>query len=214
MPCPSIEHECAPQKSPRHRPRPAPDTAHPPAGHALPEVLQCHADTHENEERPSAAKLRSPPESPNANVVQHGGHAKRGEHCARPPEQRTARARAKHGEDAPEALVPAEAPEVGERGGLPGARGKCGPVCRGLSQEHAPDERRSMVHHLDGRVRGETAAERKERRKRGAGKGVEVWIEERVARNGAKRRADVPHNMDGHVIHSQLEKQLEDHGGE
>jgi len=67
-----------------------------------------------------------------------------------------------------EELVPAEAPELGDRGGRPGARGMRRPVRGGLPQEHAADEGRDTVHRLDGRVHDDAAAECEERRKRGA----------------------------------------------
>ena len=83
-----------------------------------------------------------------------------------------------------------------------------------MSQEHAAEERRDMVQHLNGCVRSETATERNERRERGAREGIEVWIEECVALKSAERRTDASHGVDGHVVHGQFEKQLEDHRDE
>ena len=110
--------------------------------------------------------------------------------------------------------MPAGAPEVGDRGGRPGARGDRGPVRGGLAQEHAADERRDMVYHVNVRVHDDAATERQERRERGTREGVEVWIEERVALRSVNQGTDAPYDVDGHVVHGQLEKQLEDHRGE
>ena len=151
MSCPPIEHNRAPINCPRHRPCPAPDTPHPRAGRALPDALQHRADAHFNEER-ATAELRPTPDTPHANPVQHGGQAKRAKERARPPKERTGGARAKHDEDVPEGLVPAGTPEIGDRGRHPRARGERGPVRGELPKEHAADERRDMILHLDGRV--------------------------------------------------------------
>ncbi len=44
--------------------------------------------------------------------------------------------------------------------------------------------------------------------------GVEVWIEEGVARRGIERGTGALHDVDDDVVHGQLEKQLEDHRDE
>ena len=72
--------------------------------------------------------------------------------------------------------VPAEAPEVGDRGGL--SKGtQYGPVRDGLPQEQAAYERRDVVHRIDGRIHDHAAVEKGERRR----DPVEVWIEEHLA---------------------------------
>lgn len=76
----------------------------------------------------------------------------------------------------PKALVLGEALGVGGQGGGREACGEQGLVSGGMSQSTL-SSRRDMVHHPDGRVRGETAAERKERHERGVQKGINVRIE-------------------------------------
>jgi hypothetical protein len=77
-------------------------------------------------------------------------------------------------------------------------------------ERHAAKDHRDMVHHLDGRVRGEATAEHKERHERGVKEGVEVWIEEHVTLDGAERGANAPCDINGHVVHGQVEKDLQD----
>ena len=56
-------------------------------------------------------------------------------------------------------MMPAEAPEVGDRGGCPRARGEYGPIRDGLPQEQAADEGRDMVHRVDGCIHDDAAVE-------------------------------------------------------
>ena len=74
--------------------------------------------------------------------------------------------------------MPAEAPEVGDRGGRPRACGEYGPVRDGWPQKKAADERRDMVHRVDGRIHDDTAVELGESATRDP---VEMWVEEHVA---------------------------------
>ncbi len=206
MSCPHIQHKRAPKNSPHHRPRPAPETLNPRAGRALPDALY---DAHQNEERAGAAELRPPPDPPHPNVVRHGRTPQTHRAAGRLSEECTAGSCTKCDEGVSGELVPAEAPEVGDRGGRPGARRERKSVRSGLPQEHAAGESRDVVHRVDGRVHDDATTEREERRKRGARDGVEMWVKERVARRGVERRTGALHDVDGDVIHGQLENHLE-----
>ena len=87
--CPTVQHERAPRKGPRHCPCPAPEALHSQAGRTQPDALQHGADAHHNE-KTAAAELRPPPEPPQTNVVQYSGDAKCAKDRARLPEERTA----------------------------------------------------------------------------------------------------------------------------
>src|SRR5712672_2565029 len=115
-------------------------------------MLQHRADSHEDQRASSCAELRPAPEAPNTEAVQGRGHSKGADKRTGPAEQRAARTRAEHDEVVPEGLVPAEGPQVRDRGGRPGAVEERGPLPCGLPQDEAADERRKVVRRVDARV--------------------------------------------------------------
>jgi len=198
---PRIDHKRPPPKRPRHRPRPAPKPTHTTPSQPLEHMLQRRADAHEDEKPSGGAKLRPAPEAPNPKVVHDRGHRKGAEERAGPAEQRAARAPAKHDEGMPEELVPAEGPEVRDRGGRPGAVGERGPLPRGLPQDEAADERRQVVHHVDGCVYDYAGAEGEEGRESKAGDYAQRRVEDRIACWCVQGGSQVLHQVVGDVEH-------------
>src|ERR1700748_318661 len=142
---PPIEHECAPQERPRHGPQPAQPSSHRQSSRPLKRGLHNDADAHEEEEPSGSAEFRPISDPPQAQIMDEGGHGERAYDRARKSKERAARTRAKNDEKVSEELVPAEAPELADRGGEPGPVRDARPLRGRLAKEDPPDQRCDVV---------------------------------------------------------------------
>jgi len=167
-------------------------------------MLQRRADAHEDEKPSGGAELRPAPEAPNTEVVHDPRHSKGPDERAGPAEQRAARAPAKYDEEVTEELVPTEGPEFRDRSGHPGAVGERGPLPCGLPQDEATDERRKVVHRVDGRVHHYAGTEGEEGCEGEARDYAQCRVEERVACWYVEGGSRVLHEVVEDVEHDQF----------